>query len=190
MPFTDHPQFQSAIRGIADGEYRRKRGALSDAVSGLSSDISRFSSMRNQHIRNVDDRGPERARLASSASSATAQQMGGPATSFSGGLAKTLAAAKARTGVMNRGEEAIKGQQLKDRLAIVRDGIAKRGRGIESLGRAANIREGVDVSAQAARDFTSASNANVAGGLAGMGAAWFANRNAGDGISWIPRNDG
>ena len=110
--------------------------------------------------------GTERRQLRADVSSASAQA--GPQGVTAGTtLGDTLRRAKARQGIVNRGDAAIANQRLKDRIAAVRSGIAQKATAIDLQGAGAQIRAGVNLSAQRGRDAISAARAGALGTTAG-----------------------
>ncbi len=92
---------------------------------------------------------------------------------FSGprGFARQLEQAekrgKARQGIEQRGEKAIRNQQLKDRISIARQSVQKRGQLMQSSADAARLRAGGEAVTRSARAGTSAAFAGAAGAVAG-----------------------
>jgi hypothetical protein len=78
-----------------------------------------------------------------------------------------LRRAKARQGINLRGEAAIKGQRLKDRLGIVRSSLARRASAIDLQGAGEQIRAGVNLNSQRAADAISQGRAGMFGAAAG-----------------------
>ena len=146
---------------------------LRAALAGTKAVGSGFAGGTRRFISNTESLAPERSRLGGGLSALTskalASEKGG--TSFASSLGASTRVAKARQGIQNRGESAIRNQQLKDRIAIARLGIQKRGRGLRAMANAANIREGVNLANANAEAAISASNADLLGGILGSGAA-------------------
>lgn len=150
---------------------------LTSAVQDTQVQAGRFSGLRSRFMADTENTQPERRRLGGQASLQAANSMAeGAAPTFAGSLSNALRVAKVRQGINAKGEEAIRHQQLRDRIAIARMGISTRARGLSSLSNAAYIREGGDVANQQAKDFARASNADLLGSVLGAGAAWYKNR--------------
>lgn len=126
---------------------------------------------RGAFAREVEDVGPERARLGAGISSMVASKAGRVGGSqqqrFAGGLTQLLQKAKVRTGIAKRGEKAIEGQRLKDRLTLARSAASRRGLALRGVDAARRTRLGLDTSLQASKDQVTSSLFGVAGGIAG-----------------------
>jgi hypothetical protein len=83
-------------------------------------------------------------------------------------LNNALRRAKTRTGIAQRGDSAIRNQQLKDRLEQVRQGIAGQARGIDLQTAGQDIKSGVALGRQSASERIAASNASAVGGILGI----------------------
>lgn len=147
-----------------------------DQFSGLRSAISdtraagaQFTGATGRFVRDTNSLTTERNDLGSGLAAQTARLLSGPSggTSFSSTLSANTRVAKARQGIQNRGEKAIKEQQLRDRISIAKTGLRKRKRGLSALTDAASIREGVDLANADADDRIGISNADLFGGVAG-----------------------
>jgi monoamine oxidase len=127
---------------------------------------------------NAGDRGAAEVRNVANMTAALNNQA--PVTSFSDALASADRRAKARQGIVNRGDAAVRNQQLKDRLAIAKGQISRRGDLINTLQTSANIREGVNAGLSDANNQIRQSNAgmwgSIAGGAARFGKQWLNNR--------------
>lgn len=146
---------------------------LSDAISNTRTAGARFGGATTRFIGATNSIDSERSQFRGGLSNVLARQTAGSAggNSFASTIRGTLRQAKVRQGIANRGEASIRGQQLRDRLAVARLGIRKRQRGISSLGSAANIREGVNLANANADSSIATSNADLFGSIAGAGAA-------------------
>ena len=123
---------------------------------------------------------PELRQLRGSASSAVAQRMAkGGGTSMGSTLDRALRGAKARQGIIERGEPAIRNQSLKNRLARVRAGIAQTGRAMDLQGAGQQIQAGVNLSGQRASDAISNARIGAFGAAAGAFGGYMSNRNRG-----------
>lgn len=117
----------------------------------------------NASIDNAPDR--EGRRIKNVASQVVQQQFGDQQTgavTHASVLDNALKRAKARTGIAQRGDAAVRNQQLKDRLTQVRQGITQKGRALDLQTKGQEILSGVNVAASSAR---SQGQAAVAGGL-------------------------
>lgn len=136
-------------------------GGQADELSGLRPRV-------NAAIANSPDRLTRG--VSNSAGSAVQQQFGDQATgavNHRDVLNNALRRAKARVGITQRGDKAARNQQLKDRLTQVRSGILSQGGAVDTQIRGANIRAGVNVGVQDARNAASASTADLIGGTLG-----------------------
>lgn len=77
---------------------------------------------------------------------------------------------RARQQIVNRGEEAVQSQALKDRLQAVRTSMTRRGTLQNALQKAAQIRQGVNTGVTDANNMIKASNYEMYGNVAGMAA--------------------
>lgn len=150
---------------------------LTDAVASTRLAGGRFGGTTTRFIGNTNSLEAERSQFRGGLSQTIARLNEGQAgNSFASTLGGTLRQAKARQGIVNRGEKSIRSQQLRDRISIARLGINKRQRGIDSLGNAANIREGVNLANADADRSIARSDAGLFGGIAGGAAAFFKGR--------------
>lgn len=165
------------------------QGAINDrAPNNLRADVTRMTGERDALApavaRNIGAIGNARTRLSRQlgrdATMRAAQGDNAPATSFAGTLAAATRRARARQGIVNRGERAIENQSLRDRIAVARQNSMRRGSLHEALAGAANIREGVQQANASARQMIAESRANMfgslAGGLTSLAASYFGNR--------------
>jgi hypothetical protein len=97
---------------------------------------------------------------------AGSSQIAGP-RGFAGSLEQAVRRGKARQGINERGEKAIRNQQLKDRITLARQSLSKRSTLIQSSASAARLRAGGDAAAQSARDQTNSAFAGALGSVAG-----------------------
>lgn len=140
-------------------------------ITHLRDQADRFGGLRSQAqagINNAVNRG--RAKLGKEAGLAASLKFGDQATGAvnpNDVVTNALRRAKARVGIVNRGDEALRNQQLQDRLKQVKAGISARGRGIQTQTKAQNIMSGVNVAASDAAARGRAATADMAGGIAG-----------------------
>lgn len=159
------PSEQTFGPGFAKGKATRKQ------LGTLDEQASKFAGLRtgvNAAIGNAPER--DAARMFDAANLATQQQLGdheSGAVTHKSVLSNALRRAKARVGVAQRGDAASRNQQLKDRLTQVRSGIARQGNAIQTQIEGANIRAGVNVGVDAARQRGSNSRAGAIGSIAG-----------------------
>lgn len=98
-------------------------------------------------------------------------------------VTNALRRAKARVGIINRGDAAARNQQLTDRLRQVRSGIAGQGRALQLQTAGQNIRSGVLVNADASKARGDAAVAGAVGGsLGGLAATLKNNKSKGTGL--------
>lgn len=148
------------------------KGAVTRGQLGeLATQGDEFKSLR-QGVNAAIGNAPERdaTRTFNAANSASQQQLGDQQTgavTHRDVLSNALRRAKARVGVAQRGDAASRNQQLKDRLAQVRSGIARQGRAIQTQIEGANIRAGVNVGVDAARQRSGNARAGAIGAVAG-----------------------
>lgn len=143
------------------------RGQLTE-VGRQAGSLSRFRSRVNASVGNAVNR--EARTRGSTASSAVAQRFGDQETgavTHGDVLNNALRRAKARTGIHARGDNAVRNQQLKDRLTLVRSGVADQNRSLNQSVTGSNIQAGVNVGVQDARQFGQAATADAFGGAAG-----------------------
>jgi hypothetical protein len=142
---------------------------LRTEIDRLQGVRAQFDPLRAQHASNVSGAFQrERRDLVGGTAQALARQDLRVPGSFRGNLASAVQRMRSRQGVVNRGEAAIRNQNLRDRIAIARGDAMRRGRLQESMQRAANIREGVNVGVSNANQVIAESNADLFGGLAGL----------------------
>lgn len=130
---------------------------------------ARLDESQARHERNVETSFGLRQRLGAGASSAVAQKFRnvGGRRGFSSNLQQTLRRGKARSGIIQRGENAIANQQLRNRVGIARQRINRKGIIEGALGDAVNIHAGVDIARQQASDQVNSAYAGAAGSILG-----------------------
>lgn len=139
-------------------------------VNKLGASRAAYDNLREQHRDNVrSDPTVLGAQLNRTANAMVQQQERGlTSPAFGGQLQAAVRRMRARQGIVNRGDEAIKNQNLKDRIEIVRNQMKRRGQLQQGLQSAANIRQGVNVGIQDANQLMAQSDASLWGGVAGM----------------------
>jgi len=139
-----------------------------DVVGGQR---GRFAGLRDQFISDVQSIGGEQQRFGAAAGSKGFQVLRDQGAGFTAGgtLRRGLRVAKARQGIMNRGDSAIRSQRLKDRLQLARSGLSRKGAALRMQSIGQQIRSGVDIGVESARDRGKASTAGLIG--TGLGAA-------------------
>ena len=146
-------------------------GFTREQIGVVQGERSRFAGLRNQFMNDVQNIGGEQQRFGAAAGQQAFQVLRDQGAGVTAGstLNRGLRVAKARQGVMNRGESAIRNQRLKDRLQLARTGMGRKGQALrlQSLGQ--QIRSGVDIGVQGAKDASRASTAGLIG--TGLGAA-------------------
>jgi hypothetical protein len=150
-------------------------GRTRSQIEELGRERQLFRGLAERHEADVQNIRPEQQAIRGAASSAAAQQLRdqGAGTDARSTLAAALRTAKARQGIIQRGDSAIRSQGLKDRLAIVRQNLGRRSSAIDLQGAGEQIVSGIDLSAQRASDQISASRAGAAGAAVGATAAMF-----------------
>lgn len=143
---------------------------LRNEVRSLSTTRAAYDNLRDQHRANImSDPSRLRAQLQRTASfAANRQEAALTSPVFGGQLEAATRRMRARQGIVNRGEEAIVNQNLKDRLEVVRSQMKRRGALQQGLQQAANIRQGVNIGVQNANQIIAESNADLFGGVAGV----------------------
>jgi hypothetical protein len=154
-------------------------------LEGLGAQRDRFGSLRERAFSAINNAPQKAVRTLRNAGSLAAQQKLGDqqtgAFNQADALRNSLARAKARTGIVTRGEPAVRNQQLKNRLAQVRSGIGTQGRGIQTQLQGQNTRFGVEGAIHDSRAGVKAARANAIGGaLGGLTASLFSNKTDND----------
>lgn len=103
-------------------------------------------------------------------------RFGGGPRGFRQQLDQAVKRGKARQGIEARGEKAIRNQQLKDRMTLARQSIAKRGQILNASANAARLRAGGEANAADARARVSSAYAGAAGAIAGGALRGFGDR--------------
>jgi hypothetical protein len=153
---------------------------------------ARGESLRSRFESRVGNTDPEFQRIRAGANLATQREgsaniAGGP-RGFSRQLTQASRRGKAREGIKGRGENAVRNQQLKDRLTLARSSVNRRGQLIGAAGDAARLKAGGEAASQRASDIGDAGVSgllgSVAGGaLRGFGDSLFDTGNLGEGIA-------
>lgn len=124
--------------------------------------------LRDRHARNVENIGQEQNRMGRGANSAVQQKFQTPGGgSFAQRLEQSMRRGKARQGIVNRGDNAIRNQRLKDRLAMAKSSIARRGQLQESSANAARLEAGLEATRSSAKDMVSSAYGGALGFVAG-----------------------
>jgi len=146
-------------------------GFTREQLGAVAGERGRFAGLRDQFINDVQNIGAEKQRFGAAAGSQGFQVLRdqGAGKSFGGTLRRGLKVAKVRQGVMNRGDAAIRNQRLKDRIQLARSGLSRKGQSLKLQSIGQQIRSGVNIGVENARDAASASTANLIG--TGLGAA-------------------
>jgi hypothetical protein len=165
-PFGSPSQFLADEKFQASLEKNADSGRTRSQIESLSEDRKQFRGLAERFSVGANNIAPEQAALRRNASSLTAQDPR-TATTAGGTLSEALRRAKARAGIVQRGDASIRGQRLKDRLQLVRSDLSRRGAAIDLQGQGQQIRAGVRLNAQSAKDSISASRAGALGGIAG-----------------------
>ena len=145
-------------------------GRLRSQIESLGAERKQFSALAQRHERDAQNIAPEQRKLRASASSASAQAVrdaGGGGTNAAGSLRTALRQAKARQGIVLRGDEAIKGQRLKDRLKFARSALTRRVSAIDLGTSGQQIKAGIQLNAQNARDSLATARSGAAGAAIG-----------------------
>lgn len=180
MAFIPGSLIRSAIGRLPDA-----RGGLSirQQVDQVGAQANRLGGLRSRVGASISGAaGREGRAVRQGAGLAVQQQLGDQTTGAvtqADTLNNALRRSKARVQIGQRGDKAIRNQQLKDRLTQVRSGIARRGQGLRAQVSAENIRAGVNVGVTAAKDFGRSAVAGAAGSIAGGIGATILNRNRG-----------
>ena len=143
------------------------RGQLNE-VGRQASELGGFRQQLQAGIANAPDR--EGRVIAGRAATVTQQQFGDQQTgavTHADVLDNALKRAKTRVGINTRGDNAVRNQQLKDRLTEVRAGMTEKARALDVQVKGQNISSGVNVGAQDAIDRVRAAQADAFGSIAG-----------------------
>jgi len=157
---------------IADQKFEDRQKSVfaggedtSRQLDALGTQADRLGGLRARAVRGIDT-----AEKRQGAAVRVQQQFGDQETgavTHASALDAALKRAKTRVGIGQRGDAAIRNQQLKDRLEQVRMGIAGQARAISTQTAGQNIKAGVNLGVSDARDRISASRASAAGGIVG-----------------------
>lgn len=144
--------------------------ATREQVGVIAGQRNRFAGLRDQFIGDVQSIRGEQQQFGAATGSQAFQVLRdqGAGTSFGDTLRRGLKVAKVRQGVMNRGENAIRNQRLKDRLQLARTGLRRQGAALDLQATGEQIRSGVNIGVQRAEDRGRASIAGLIG--TGLGA--------------------
>ncbi len=150
---------------------KNSAGFAREQVGVIAGQRGRFAGLRDQFIGDVQSISGEQQSFGAATGSQGFQVLRdqGAGTSVGGTLRRGLKVAKTRQGIMNRGDAAIRGQRLKDRLTLARSGLRRQGQALELQSMGEQIRSGVNIGVQSAKDEARASTAGLIG--TGLGAA-------------------
>jgi len=155
-----------AERLIKQGPMAQRQRSM---IESLGEERKMFGGLAERFERDANNIAPEQRKLRAAASSASAQSLRdrGAGTSAAGTLREQLRTAKARQGIIQRGDEAIRGQRLKDRLSFVRNNLQRRSGALNLAGQGQQIAAGVKLNAQNVGDSVNAARAGAVGGALG-----------------------
>lgn len=149
-------------------------------INFVGDQATRFGGLRSRAQASINNAVNRTRRVAGAqGASRVATQLGDQDTGARGNDAVTnaLRRAKARVGVIDRGDAAARNQQLVDRLAQVKSGISAQGRAIQLQTAGQNIRAGVNIASQDARARGDAAVAGATGAsLGGLAATLKSNK--------------
>lgn len=156
--------------------------SLRQEVGNLQSLRDSLQGARNRHLGNVSNAENRlRTGLSNAATMKVAQSDRYSPTSFRGALDSATRRMRARQGIVNRGDAAIRNQSLKDRIKVAQGSAVRRGNLQNVLQQGINIREGVNVGVSNANNRIKAARANMFGTLAGSAASIIKNIDWGSG---------
>lgn len=141
-------------------------GKTRSQIESLGKDRKRFSTLARGFATDANNIGPEQAAVRRTAASVSGQDPR-TATTAGGTLSEALRRAKARQGIVQRGDKAVRQQRLKDRLSLVRSDIGRRASALDLQGAGQQIRAGVELNAQSAKNSISNARTGAFGATAG-----------------------
>ena len=164
---------------------------LKDSLAKGRDFESKFEGLRDKQRVDIANTGGEQRRVAAGANSSVQQkfQTVRGRNAWAGNLEQTLRRGKARQGIVNRGDNAIKNQQLKDRLAVTKQSIGRRGQLQQTSADAARLRAGIDVAQQDANSRIGSAYSGAAGAVAGGLVSGFGDKLFGGGGGIDPVTD-
>lgn len=165
--YQNHPSFAGRRASkVSTGETATQ--SIKDEIGKLQNVRDSLQPARTRHlggIANAENR--LRASLGRQATMKVAQADRAMPTSFRGALDQATRRMRARQGIVNRGDAAVRNQSLRDRIAVARQQESRRGSLHNTLQQAVNIREGVNVGLSNANAQIRAARANMWGTIAG-----------------------
>ena len=176
--------FEQRVYGAGDNLQQKLEAGESFGTAFLKDSLgrgrefeARGEALRTRADADINSTDLEFGRIHAGAGSTVQQkfQAVGGKNRFSGNLEQTLRRGKARVGIQNRGEQAVKNQQLKDRLANVRSSTLRRGTIQQTSADAARLRAGLDTAQRGANAQVGQAYAGAAGTIAGAAASSFSN---------------
>jgi hypothetical protein len=167
--------FEERVRGAGSNLDQKLEAGESFGTAFLKDSLARGrefeaqgEGLRTRHLAGVNNLGQEQTRLGAAAGAGAQQKFQTPGgASFAKNLEQSVRRGKARQGVINRGDAAIRNQQLKDRLTAARGDISRRGTLQQTAADAARLRSGVDVAQRNANAQIGASRTGALGAVAG-----------------------
>lgn len=160
-----------------DSVETRASGNLRTDVVRLGQERQGMEAFRARHIGGVGSAASRlRTRLSRDATGRVAQMDQAQPTSFRGAIGQATRRMRARQGIVNRGDAAIRNQALRDRINVARNTASRRGSIHNALQNAAQIREGVNTGVSNANQRIRESRANMFGTLAGAATSYMMNR--------------
>lgn len=160
--------------------------ALREMVGSVSADRAGMKGLRNQaFLSDATSVNRESRRLRNATSSQVAQGFSGAPISFGDALNTALRRTKARAKVENMGDAQIEQQGLKNRIGIAKWSRQREGELMNSMAKARNIREGVNVGVDDANALDKASKYGMYGSMLGMGVGVLSNKEGRQGLSNI-----
>lgn len=147
------------------------QSATRSQVTQLGAQATQLEGLRGQVTRSVDNAPAREGRgIRNAASLGVQQQLGDQASgavTHGSVLSNALRRAKARVGIAGRGDDAIRNQQLKNRLTQVRADVGSQARALQTQVTGINIKAGVNAGVGNAVSAGQAFRANAIGGVLG-----------------------
>lgn len=161
---------QTALQGKLAAGQNFGTAFLKDSIARGRTIEAQGERLRAQHETGIGAIG-SRIRRVQAGANLAAQRAGSARFSGPRGFARQLEQSvkrgKARQGIVARGDKAIRNQQLKDRIALARQSVVRRGQLMQSSENAARLRAGAEASSRAASSQVHSAMAGAAGSIAG-----------------------
>lgn len=165
---------------------------IKDAIARGRGFETAFGDLRQRDTADIDNTGGEQHRVGAAANASVQSkfQTVRGRNAYANNLEQTIRRGKARQSIVNRGDSAIKNQQLKDRMTAMSKTVNRRGQVNQTIENAGRLRSGLDTAVSAANSQVSAAKWGAAGAVVGGAVRGFGDMFGGGGEVPVGQDQG